>query len=105
MSEFENPTNASPEPELTIRFRQVLIHQCEDGEWWFGVSLDGGIYQREYSHGAEETIWRRVAALSSTQLDMRPCTYSGCDTLFESLPGSPTDAKSSLCPYHRRYGA
>jgi hypothetical protein len=97
MSTSEEPQGTTPQPEQPpVRFRQL----CKvTNDILLALSDDGVMYRRAFNESAEEFIWERLPTVSSTQLEARPCTYPGCNALFEVFPGG-TDIPDE-CHYHR----
>jgi hypothetical protein len=100
MSTPDDTKDTGPDPEQpTIRFRQLCRVSADT---LLGVSQDGVIYQREFSEDAGHIIWQRLPIVSSTQLEMRPCAYPGCDSLLQALPAGAPDTWLARCRHHRR---
>jgi hypothetical protein len=75
MSERDDTKPEQP----TVDFR----HLCKvSDDTLLALSVEGAVYQREFSDDAEGiTTWRRLCTVSSTQLEVRRCSYPGCDSL------------------------
>ena len=88
-SEGPNATTPPPKPtpppeQPTVRFRQL----CKvSADTLLALSDEGGVYRREFNEDSEAIVWQRLPTVTSTHLEARPCTYPGCDFLFEVLPG------------------
>jgi hypothetical protein len=96
--------NTKPGPEQpTVRFRQ-LCKVSEDPlfseDTLLALSEDGVVYRGEAIIEAREFIWRKLLTVTSTQLEVRPCSYPGCTSMLEFLPGSKADTRER-CTLHQ----
>ena len=100
MSTSESPDATTPPAEQPIvRFRQLCKIAADT---LLALSDEGAVYRREFNEDAGQIVWQRLPTVSSTQLAARPCTYPGCNALFEILPGG-TEIPDQ-CRAHRYRG-
>jgi hypothetical protein len=101
--------NTKPGPgQPTVLFRQLVKVSAEvsldallSADTLLGLSDEGAIYRREYSENADLTIWRRLYTVSSTDLEVRPCSYPECEYLIEKLPEDWEPIAKPSCERHR----
>jgi len=109
LSNPENTKPTGPGPKRpTVRFRQLIRVPAEtsrdalfSGVTVLALSEEGVVYRREYSEDAKLTLWRPQGTVSSTELEARHCSYSGCDKLIEKLPEDWVSITESNCDLHR----
>jgi len=84
-----------------VRFRQlckVSLGQLFREPTLLALSEEGVVYRHECDELGDKGIWRRLPTVTSTQLEVRLCTYPGCDRFLESIPGA-TDS-NTRCALH-----
>ena len=98
MSKPEDTKDTGPDPEQpTIRFRQL----CRVGATILALSEDGVVYEQEGNGDIPVGgIWRRLPTVTSTQLEVRACSYPGCDGFWEVVPGSSGSTRDDRCRAH-----
>ena len=97
MSKDEEKKSTASDPEQpTVRFRQLF--NAEDTV--IALSEEGVVYRAETGFFGfyDAVIWRRLPTVTSTQLEMYPCDYPGCERLVEAIPGATV--KVTRCTSH-----